>query len=235
MHKRASVVEMARLQQILAAGQQREHQRPCQPLAAPREQATAPAHVANAPAVNPYVSMTIRRAQVRCSAVLLAFALCAFGVRAQSVGLHLVSVHIPAREGQHNFNPGIYVRFDNGVTLGTYHNTLGKQTFYAGYTVEHGPFALTLGAASGYQRQETVTLGTMKPCTLEQAAANGGACVQQSRHTDTSSGTKAYLTPMLAPSVRLPDVLGLVPRISYIPGLAGSSNVFHLSIERALP
>jgi hypothetical protein len=151
------------------------------------------------------------------------------------VGLHLVSIHVPAHEGQHNFNPGIYGRLVNGVTLGTYLNTLGKQTFYGGYTVERGPFALTLGAASGYQRHETVTLGAMKPCTLEQAAAYGGACMQQSQHTDTSPGTKAYLTPMLAPSVRLPDLFGIIPRVSYIPGLAGSSNVFHLSVERALP
>jgi hypothetical protein len=121
------------------------------------------------------------------------------------------------------------------VTLGTYYNTLGKQTFYVGYTVERGLFALTLGAASGYQRHETVTLGAMKPCTLAQAAANGGGCMQQSRQTETSSGTKAYLTLMLAPSVRLPDVFGIVPRISYIPGLAGSSNVFHLSMERTFP
>ena len=80
---------------------------------------------------------------------LLAFALSALGARAQTVGLHLVSIHVPAHEGQHNFNPGIYGRLVNGVTLGTYLNTLGKQTFYGGYTVERGPFALTLGASIG--------------------------------------------------------------------------------------
>jgi len=172
---------------------------------------------------------------VRRSTILLVFALCALSVRAQVVGLHLASIHIPAHEDQHNFNPGIYARLDNGATLGTYHNTLGKQTFYAGYTLERGPFALTVGIANGYQRYETVTLGAVKPCTIQQAAANNGACMQQARHTETSPGTKAYLTLMLAPSVRLPDLFGIVPRISYIPGLAGSSNVFHLSIERALP
>jgi hypothetical protein len=164
----------------------------------------------------------------------LPLALCALGARAQSVGLHLVSIHVPAHKDQHNFNPGVYARFDNGATLGTYHNTLGKQTFYAGYTLERGPFSLTLGAANGYQRHETVTLGEMKPCTLEQIVAVGGNCKLQSRHADTSPGTKAYLTLMLAPSVRFPDMFGVIPRISYIPGLAGSSNVFHLSIERAL-
>lgn len=172
---------------------------------------------------------------MRRSIILVVFALCALSVRAQIVGLHLASIHVPARENQHNFNPGIFARLDNGVTLGTYHNTLGKQTFYAGYTLERRPFSLTLGTASGYQRHETVTLGAVKPCTIQQAAANNGACMQQARHTETPPGTKAYLTLMLAPSVRLPDFFGIVPRISYIPGLAGSSNVFHLSIERALP
>jgi hypothetical protein len=40
---------------------------------------------------------------------------------------------------------------------------------------------------------------------------------------------------MLAHNDRLPDVFGIARRIGYIPGLAGSSNGFHFSIERALP
>jgi hypothetical protein len=135
-------------------------------------------------------------------------------------GVHLASIHIPAHEGQQNFNPGVYARMESGVTVGTYHNTLGKQTFYAGYTVERGPFALTPGLASGYQRSQYPA-----PCSKAQTAAGSTHCWY------TTPGSKTYLMPMLAPSVRLPAVLGVTPRVSYIPGLGGSSNVFHLSIE----
>ena len=139
------------------------------------------------------------------------------------LGLHMTSAHIPMKEGYENFNPGIYARFASGVTVGTYANTLGKQTFYAGWTVERGPLALTIGFACGYQR--TKTMGT---------CAHSGFQLFQATCQYDGRGTKAYLTPMLAPSVQLPEVRSVIPRLSYIPGLAGSSNVFHLSVEKSL-
>lgn len=137
------------------------------------------------------------------------------------IGLHLASVHVPRAEGQRNFNPGIYARHaETGLTAGTYRNTLGKQTFYLGETVSFHRFSVTLGIATGYQRRTS-----MVRCNPEQS-------VYWSRCSSTSRGTKAYLTPMVAPSVRLPEVFGATPRLSFMPGFAGTSNVFHLSVER---
>lgn len=147
-------------------------------------------------------------------------------VSAQTVGLHLASVHVPAREGQRNFNPGIYIRFDNGVTAGTYANTLGKQTVYAGWTYEFDYVSVTLGVATGYQRTVTTT---PQSCSADQMYAGLTSCWSEHK----SHGVKTLLTPMLAPSVRLPAVFGVTPRISFMPGLAGSSNVFHLSVEHS--
>ena len=137
------------------------------------------------------------------------------------IGLHLASVHVPAHDWQDNFNPGIYAQHvDTGITLGTYHNTLGRQTVYAGWTYNWGPASVTLGAATGYKKETKEV-----PCSAEWAK-------YYSRCTMTLGQSKSALVPMLAPSVKLPTVLGVTPRVSFIPGLAGSANVFHLSIEK---
>lgn len=136
------------------------------------------------------------------------------------IGLHLASVHVPAHDWQDNFNPGIYAEHvDTGITLGTYHNTLGRQTVYAGWTYNWGPASLTLGAATGY-RKETQEV----PCNAEPAK-------HYTRCTMTLGTGRGALVPVIAPSVKLPAVLGVTPRVSFIPGAAGSANVFHLSIE----
>jgi hypothetical protein len=136
------------------------------------------------------------------------------------IGLHLVSIHVPQQEGQRNFNPGIYVRdSETGLTAGTYRNTLGKQTFYVGETVTFHRFSITFGIATGYQRRTSVVA-----CNPEQS-------LYWSRCYSTTRGAKTYLTPVVAPSVRLPQVFGATPRLSFMPGMAGTSNVFHLSVE----
>lgn len=137
---------------------------------------------------------------------------------AATFGLHLASVHVPSRDYQRNVNPGLYVRLDSGITAGVYRNTLGRTTVYGGYTFEWGPFGLTLGAATGYQKHAV-------PVPCERAHYVG--C------TRIDGVSNAVLVPMVAPSVRLPEVAGLTPRLSIIPGLAGSANVLHLSVERS--
>jgi len=121
------------------------------------------------------------------------------------VGLHLVSHHFPARPGQRNFNPGVYVRTSSGLTLGYYRNTLNRNSVYAGFTIEravtsYASVALTAGAVTGYRRND---------------AGEGFA--------------KSALTPMLAPSLKVGPV-----RLSYIPGVGVSPSVLHLSAEYAL-
>lgn len=137
-----------------------------------------------------------------------------------TLGVHLASAHIPARSYEHNFNPGIYARDEaSGVTLGTYHNSLGRQTFYVADTIGSGPLNITLGVATGYKRH--VQYGQQCPPEI----TGYKACYIQ------SPGRKAYLAPIVAPSVTLPEIGGMTPRLTYLPGSAGSSNVFHLSVE----
>lgn len=118
-----------------------------------------------------------------------------------TVGLHLASHHFPERSYQNNTNPGIYVRTESGWTGGIYYNTLKRTSVYGGYTVEAGPFALTAGVVSGYQLK------------------------------DGYGVSHAYLTPFISPSVALPTVLGVTPRLAIIPGTGKTSNVLHLSVE----
>ena len=82
-----------------------------------------------------------------CAAAL---ALIAPVARADTVGLHLASVHVPQRHFN-NTNPGAYYRSDAGWTMGGYRNSLRRTSVYAGYTWEYSALALTAGAVTGYQ------------------------------------------------------------------------------------
>ena len=84
-------------------------------------------------------------------ATAAALLLCAAapGVHADTVGLHLGSLHIPAKD-YNNTNPGAYVRLDNGWTGGLYRNSLRETSVYAGYTWTRGAFSVTAGGVSGY-------------------------------------------------------------------------------------
>lgn len=76
---------------------------------------------------------------------------------AQTVGLHLGSVHLPKRDYS-NVNPGAYVRFPNGLTFGGYYNSERRPSFYAGYTHSFGPVDVTVGAITGYERAAVAPL-----------------------------------------------------------------------------
>jgi hypothetical protein len=122
-----------------------------------------------------------------------------------TVGLHLVSHHFPERPGQRNFNPGVYVRTADGWTAGYYRNTLGRNSVYAGYTLEHSftsylSVGVTAGAVTGYRLND-----------------------------DGYGVAKSALTPMLAPSVKVGPA-----RLSFIPGIGVSASVVHLSVEATL-
>ena len=82
------------------------------------------------------------------AAAILAAVAC--GAHAQTIGLHLGSVH--ESPGFNGFNPGAYVRLDSGVTAGSYFNSIRKQSFYAGYTMNvWGPLDVTFAGVTGYQ------------------------------------------------------------------------------------
>lgn len=90
--------------------------------------------------------------------LLLCFSFCA---QAQTFGIHTFSLH--ERPGMNNTNPGVYVRFDNGLTVGTYFNSHRKQSTYAGWSFETGKWhgltaAVTAGAVTGYAQKVSVLL-----------------------------------------------------------------------------
>ena len=79
-----------------------------------------------------------------------ALALLAPAAQADTVGLHLASVHDPQRHFNNN-NPGLYYRSNDGWTAGGYRNSLRRTSAYAGFTWQHGALGLTAGGVTGYQ------------------------------------------------------------------------------------
>lgn len=137
--------------------------------------------------------------------ILVLAAMAASSAHATTFGLHLGSIHAPSESYQKNFNPGVYVRTDEGITAGVYHNTLGRVTVYAGGTLEYGPFGVMAGVATGY-----------KPKVID----------------GKTYGSGRALTPVLAFSLSLPVIATITPKLIYIPAFEKSPAVFHLAIEK---
>ena len=123
---------------------------------------------------------------------------------AATLGLHAISAHFPSGSYQNNFNPGLYLRTDDGITIGGYYNTLRRFSLYAGYTFEYGPLGLLGGVVTGYQPKNI----------------NG-----------LSYGQGKALTPMLALSLRLPPLGGFKPMVMLVPPFRSSPAVLHFAFE----
>lgn len=69
-----------------------------------------------------------------------------------AIGLHLLSWH--SEPGHNNVNPGIYVRTECDLVVGTYNNSNERQSFYAGFAMrfDFGHFEpfLAAGGVTGY-------------------------------------------------------------------------------------
>lgn len=136
-----------------------------------------------------------------------------------TIGLHMVSAHVPAHEYQNNVNPGIYVRAENCATAGVFRNTLNRVSAYVGCTPEWDfglvSAAVTVGLASGYQER----------VAHDKCDVPGPNCVRP------EGFTKGAIGLIIAPSVAVKiDKAAL--RLGFIPKMLGNqSNVFHLSIE----
>ena len=76
---------------------------------------------------------------------------------AGTLGVHIGSQHFPAQD-YNNFNPGAYYIHDNGATVGTYYNSERRQSVYAGWTWDSGPWRLQVGAITGYERRAVLPL-----------------------------------------------------------------------------
>jgi hypothetical protein len=89
---------------------------------------------------------------------------------ADTVGLHLISHHAPAKN-YNNTNPGIYYRNDEGWTAGIYRNSLSKTSAYAGFTWKYGILDITTAGVTGYFHRvqpllvPSVSLGTWQGIT----------------------------------------------------------------------
>ena len=89
-------------------------------------------------------------------AILVALAL-AGAAHADTVGFHIGSQHFPAKQ-YNNFNPGAYYIHSSGATIGTYYNSERRQSVYAGWTWDYGPWRLQAGAITGYRRAAVLPL-----------------------------------------------------------------------------
>jgi hypothetical protein len=82
-----------------------------------------------------------------------------------AIGVHLYSLHSEktyaladgTRRGFNNLNLGAYIRTAAGATLGGYRNSIGKTSFYAGWTkgwdlAPNVEFNVTYGVITGYQK-----------------------------------------------------------------------------------
>lgn len=76
---------------------------------------------------------------------------------AGTLGVHIGSQHFPAQH-YNNFNPGAYYIHDNGATVGTYYNSERRQSVYAGWTWDSGPWRLQVGAITGYERRAVLPM-----------------------------------------------------------------------------
>lgn len=92
--------------------------------------------------------------------VLLAalVALVSNNARAETTyGMHLATYHADRKAGYDEINPGVYV-MHNQYTAGIYHNSEGRTSYYAGYTVPVWKFDVTMGVVAGYARGLTPLL-----------------------------------------------------------------------------
>jgi hypothetical protein len=153
-----------------------------------------------------------------------------------TVGLHLASVHVPAKDGQNNTNAGFYLRSAAGLTAGVYENTLRRTSLYAGKSFALGPVDVVVGIVSGYQRkctERTEQIGTRLP-TTPPGHVTGPPVAVYATQQECSGFARGWLTPMVAPSVALPFALfGATPRLWVIPSVSAASSVLHLSVEHS--
>lgn len=76
--------------------------------------------------------------------------------RIESIGLHLGTAHFSG-SGWENVNPGVYLRWNNGLTVGTLVNSEGGRSNYLAWSVDHAIrprvyATLTAGVITGYRR-----------------------------------------------------------------------------------
>lgn len=139
------------------------------------------------------------------------------------IGAHVYTAHAPGHDGPalQDFNPGLYARTESGLTFGAVRNSLGRPSLYLAQTWETQDkrFALTVGAISGYQYRR---IEGQRVCRAGYVHAEANPCYYM------HGKTNAVLRPLIAPSIALPAIGGVTPRVS----LLGKG--VHFSIEAKL-
>ena len=130
------------------------------------------------------------------------------------LGLHLLSVHLPQDPSQNDYNLGAYVQNADGYVLGAYRNTLDRVSVYAGREFTYGSWSADLVMMYGYQKKT-------RPCS------DYVGCYHY------TGSTPGAIAPAFALSHAFQPIDGMVPRLTFMPGIRGS-NVLHFSIERGL-
>lgn len=130
--------------------------------------------------------------------------LIAGSAQALTGGMHLHSLHAPANDSDNNANRGLYIRTDQGLTMGMYRNTYRRLSPYVAQSFDFGQADLVLGVIGGYQRK------------------------------GDAGFSRGYLSPLAAVSYAMPvQVMGVTPRLTLVPGhLVKARTVLHLSVER---
>lgn len=82
-----------------------------------------------------------------------------------AVGLHLGSYHadpLPNQPEFNNRNPGLYVLFNSNVAVGTFYNSVRKQSVYVGYNFKlnngSARFDVLVGGVTGYPLAKVIPL-----------------------------------------------------------------------------
>lgn len=65
------------------------------------------------------------------------------------LGVHLYTAHV--RDDLNNVNPGVYAQCDS-LVVGTYYNSVRKQSAYVGYVYSIGPIDIMSGVVTGYSK-----------------------------------------------------------------------------------
>lgn len=143
------------------------------------------------------------------------------------IGAHLYTPHFggdgdtPESLRVRDNTPGLYIRTESGLTAGVVRNSLSRTSFYAGqtWTTDNGRWSLTIGAMTGYQYHNVYG---QHACRTGYTSTADNPCMYR------YGKTNAVLRPLIAPSVALPTIVGLTPRVS----LLGKG--VHFSLEAPL-
>lgn len=160
------------------------------------------------------------------------------------VGLHTVSIHAPDR-GQTNANYGLYMRAGSGLELGAYRNSIDRPGVYLGQQFElakgaAGALGLQVGAAYGYQKKCAVkTTVTPKKVTHESYSNGDTKTTTSPEKTEKREECKGFsrgaITPMAGLTYTAPfAIMGITPRLQFLPPFGKHAAVAHLTLERAL-